>query len=363
METLDLPLIWAMILALAVLLYVVLDGFDLGIGILFPLAMSDAHRDTMMNSIAPVWDGNETWLVLGGGGLFAAFPLAYAVFMPAVYMPIGFMLTALIFRGVAFEFRFKARPGGRKFWDVAFHLGSVVAALAQGLVLGTFIQGIEVRGTEFAGGSFDWLTPFTVMVAVAIAVGYALLGATWVIMKSDGELSDWARRWALRMMPMVVAFMAAVSFAVLLFDIQAGQRWGIAWPAIDMKRLLPLYAQQNIITPVPIAVAAVSLWLFHSLRSKSVFAPFFCAVGLFLLGYLGLAISLFPYVVPYQLDIWRAAAAPNSLAVILIGVLIMLPLILTYTAYVYWVFRGKSDGPGGYGHTSHSDGSHGQTTA
>lgn len=356
METLDLPLIWAMILALAVLLYVVLDGFDLGIGILFPLAMSDAHRDTMMNSIAPVWDGNETWLVLGGGGLFAAFPLAYAVFMPAVYMPIGFMLTALVFRGVAFEYRFKARPRGRKFWDVAFHLGSVVAALAQGLVLGTFIQGVEVRGTEFAGGSFDWLTPFTVMVGVAVVVGYALLGATWVIMKSEGELTDWARRWATRLMPAVVAFMAAVSVGVLLFDIQAGQRWGIAWPAIDLQRLLPLM-------PVPIAVAGVSIWLFLSLKAKRVYAPFFCAVGLFLLGYLGLAISLFPYVVPYQIDVWRAAAAPNSLAVILIGVLILLPLILTYTAYVYWIFRGKSDGPGGYGHTSHSEGPHGQITS
>ena len=343
METLDLPLIWAIILAGSVFLYVVLDGFDLGIGILFPYAKTDADRDTMMNSIAPVWDGNETWLVLGGGGLFAAFPIAYGAFMPAVYMPIGFMLTALIFRGVAFEYRFKAKGKGRVFWDRAFNLGSVVAAVSQGLILGAFIQGTTLSGIGFAGGSFDWLSPFSVLVGVAVPTGYALLGATWLIMKSDGELADWARIWASRCLPLVLMFMAVVSVAVLFFDIQAGQRWGIYWPVINLEKLLPL-------TPVPLAAAALAAILARTVRSKASYAPFFSAVGLFALGYVGLAISLFPYIVPYRLTIWQAAAAPNSQAILLLGVLIMLPMILTYTAYVYWVFRGKAGAEGGYGH-------------
>ena len=343
METLDLPVVWSVILGFAVLMYVVLDGFDLGIGILFPFAASDKHRDVMMNSVAPVWDGNETWLVLGGGGLFAAFPMAFGAFMPAVYMPVGFMLAALVFRGVAFEFRFKATGRGRIFWDQAFHLGSVIAAFSQGLILGAFVQGTNVRGTGFVGGSFDWLTPFSVMVGVAIVVGYALLGATWVIMKTEGPQADWARRWALRCLPAVLAFMATVSVSVLLFNIQAGDRWGITWPYINLQKLLPL-------APVPLAAAAIAAWLYVAIRKQNRFMPFVCAIGLFLLGYLGLVISIYPYVVPYELTIWKAAAAPNSQAVLLVGVLILLPLILTYTAYVYWIFRGRADGPHGYGH-------------
>ena len=343
METLDLPVIWAVILAGAVFLYVVLDGFDLGIGILFPFAGTDADRDTMMNSIAPVWDGNETWLVLGGGGLFAAFPMAYGAFMPAVYMPIGFMLTALVFRGVAFEYRFRAKGKGRTFWSRAFNLGSIIAAVSQGLILGAFIQGTNLTGTAFAGGSFDWLSPFSLMVGLAVPVGYALLGATWLIMKSDGALADWARSWALRCLPLVLLFMAVVSIAILFFDIQAGQRWGISWPVINLEKLLPL-------APVPLAVGALALWLIRAVNKKSTYAPFFSTVGLFALGFIGLAISLYPYIVPYRLTVWQAAAAPNSQAVLLLGVLIMLPLILAYTAYVYWLFRGKPGTEGGYGH-------------
>ena len=342
METLDLPLIWAAILALAVFMYVVLDGFDLGIGILFPFAGSDTNRNTMMNSIAPVWDGNETWLVLGGGGLMAAFPAAYAAFMPAVYMPIGFMLTALIFRGVAFELRFKSKGAGRKWWGRAFNIGSLVAALSQGLVLGAFIQGTNVFGNQFAGGAFDWLTPFSALVAVGVASGYTLLGATWVVMKADGELAEKARGWAGRSLLFVLALMAMVSCWVLFLDIQASQRWGLAWPVIDLKKLLPL-------APVPLAVGVLALWLNRGLQvTKATYGPFFCTIGLFALGYLGLAISLFPYIVPYRLTVWQAAAAPNSQAILLVGVLIMLPLILTYTAYVYWVFRGKASADVGY---------------
>ncbi|MGI9412493.1 MAG: cytochrome d ubiquinol oxidase subunit II [Hyphomicrobiales bacterium] len=342
METLDLPLIWAIVLALAVFMYVVLDGFDLGIGILFPFAGTDSDRSTMMNSIAPVWDGNETWLVLGGGGMLAAFPVAFGAFMPSVYMPIGFMLTALIFRGVAFELRFKSKGGGRKWWGRAFNLGSLVAALSQGLVLGAFVQGTTLAGNQFAGGAFDWLTPFSVLVAIGVASGYTLLGATWVIMKSDGALADRARGWAGRSLLLVLALMAMVSCWVLFLDIQASARWGLSWPVIDLRTLLPL-------APVPLAVGVFALWLNRALQTaKSTHAPFFCAVALFALGYLGLAISIFPYIVPYRLTVWQAAAAPNSQAILLVGVLIMLPLILCYTASVYWVFRGKASDEAGY---------------
>jgi cytochrome d ubiquinol oxidase subunit II len=341
METLDLPVIWAVVIALAVFMYVVLDGFDLGVGILFPFAKSSKNRNVMMHAIAPVWDGNETWLVLGGASLLAAFPKAFAAFMPSVYMPIIIMLIALVARGVALEFRAKALGRGRKFWDHTFAIGSMFAGLSQGFVLGAFIQGTQITGSQFTGGAFAWLTPFSVLVALAVTAGYALLGATWLIIKSRDELAELARRWAARLTIIVVAAMVVISFSVLLFNVQAGDRWGIDWPIIDLEQLLPL-------TPVPLAVAALTLWLRRSLAGKSEFTPFFCAIGLFALGFLGLAISLFPYVVPYRMTIWQAAAAPNSQAVLLLGVLVLLPLILTYTGYVYWVFRGKASADSGY---------------
>src|SRR6201995_3601297 len=185
--SLDLPLIWAAIIAIAVLMYVMLDGFDLGVGILFPFAASPAERDTMMNTVAPVWDGNETWLVLGGGGLFAAFPLAYAVLMPALYTPIIAMLIGLIFRGVAFEFRWRTTRE-RNLWDIAFFGGSLLAAMAQGVALGAILQGIHVEARHYAGGWWDWLTPFSILTGVSTVVGYALLGATWLVLKTEGGL-------------------------------------------------------------------------------------------------------------------------------------------------------------------------------
>ncbi len=230
--TLDLPMIWAVIIATAVFLYVVLDGFDLGVGILFPLA-SDAERDVMLASIAPVWDGNETWLVLGGGGLFAAFPLAYATLMPAMYLPIGFMLVALIFRGVAFEFRGKAGASGKRFWTAAFAVGSLVAGLSQGLVLGGFLQGITVEGRSFAGGPWDWLTPFSLLVAVSLAIGYALLGACWLILKTQGELNLKARRWSRRLALGVSFAVFAVSLAMLSVDPTVAARWGVSMTAVE----------------------------------------------------------------------------------------------------------------------------------
>ncbi len=191
----DLPTLWAFILAFAVFAYVVLDGFDLGIGILFPTLERGSHRGQAMNTVAPVWDGNETWLVMGGGSLLAAFPLAYAIIMPALYAPIIAMLLALIFRGVAFEFRWRD-PGHQRFWDVSFAGGSIVAAFAQGVTLGALLQGITVEGRQYAGGWWDWLSPFSLLTGFSLVVGYALLGSTWLIVKTEGELQEHAFRHA-----------------------------------------------------------------------------------------------------------------------------------------------------------------------
>jgi cytochrome d ubiquinol oxidase subunit II len=290
----DLPTIWALIITFAIFAYVVMDGFDLGIGILFPTLAEGKERDSAMNSIAPVWDGNETWLVLGGGGLMAAFPLAYGVVLSALYTPIIAMLLALIFRGVAFEFRWRD-PGHRKYWDWAFTLGSVVAALAQGITLGGLLQGIAVEGRAYSGGWWDWLSPFSVLVGASLVCGYGLLGATWLIMKSEGGLQEHCQRLALRL---GIGTIAAVAF-------------------------------------------------FFALRHKRDYWPFLIALALFALGLAGLGVSMYPYVVPRAITIWDAAAPPASLEFMLVGAVVMVPIILAYTGYAYWIFRGKT-GPEGY---------------
>ncbi len=341
MDAFDLPLIWAALLVLAVFMYVLLDGFDLGVGILFPFVETDEHRDIMMNSVAPVWDGNETWLVLGGAGLFAAFPKAYAALMPAIYMPIGFMLTALIFRGVAFEFRFKASGAIRRLWDQAFHWGSVVTAFAQGLVLGAIVQGIDLEQGRFNGALFDWLTPFSFVTGFALVWGYTLLGAGWLILKTEGELNAWAHRAARLAAGLVLIMMVIVTLWVPTLDTAVSERWGLHYPVPDWSRLLPW-------SPVPLLVA-FSFWrLFRSLRGGASHAPYLWTVALFLLGYLGLLLGIYPYLVPYQLTFREAAAAPNAQALLLVGALVLLPLILGYTAYAYWVFRGKVRSDAGY---------------
>jgi cytochrome d ubiquinol oxidase subunit II len=330
----SLPMIWAGLLAIAVFLYLLLDGFDLGLGILFPFVNKDEHRDVMMDTVAPVWDGNETWLVLGGGGLFAAFPKAYAALMPAIYMPIGFMLTALIFRGVA-------TGSGRRIWDQAFHWGSVVATFAQGLILGTIVQGVTLEEGRFAGGMFDWLTPFSFVTGCALVWGYVLLGATWLVIKTEGDLLAWSRQAALVAALVVLAMIAVVSFWVPALDVAAADHWGLSYFDIDWSKLLPL-------TPVPLLVA-VSFWqLIRGLRRGDTYSPYLWSVALFLLGYLGLLISIFPFIVPYGLTIEQAAAAPNAQGLLLVGALVMLPIILGYTAYVYWIFRGKVTPDAGY---------------
>jgi cytochrome d ubiquinol oxidase subunit II len=322
-----LPVIWAGLIAAAVALYVIMDGFDLGVGILFPTARREEERDAMMNSVAPFWDGNETWLVLGGGGLWVAFPQAYAVIMPALYLPIIVMLLALIFRGVSFEFRFASKPR-HELWDFAFAAGSILAAFAQGVVLGGVVQGITVANGEFAGGAFDWATPFALMCGLGLVAGYALLGATWLISRVEGELADVARRQASFLFPAVLLFIALVSlWTPLEFD-RIAERW---------------FSTPNIyfLWPVPLITAGLAFVAWRSLERRHDFLPFFAAVGLFLLCFLGLAISTFPYLVPPSLTIWDTAAVPASQIFSLIGVVFMLPIILGYFAFVFWTFRGK----------------------
>jgi cytochrome d ubiquinol oxidase subunit II len=327
MIPIDLPTVWALIIAFAVFAYVVMDGFDLGIGILFP-AFKGRERDMAMNSIAPVWDGNETWLVLGGGGLMAAFPVAYGVVFSALYTPIVAMLLALIFRGVAFEFRWR-RAEHRKYWDVAFTLGSVVAALAQGITLGGLLQGIAVNGRVYGGGWWDWLTPFSVAVGVALVCGYALLGSTWLIMKSEGTLLDRCYPLAQRFAVATIAGMAVVSAWTPFLSHDYYRRW-FAWPQV-------LFTAQ-----IPLLVVIASVGFFFALRHRRSYWPFLIALALFALGLIGLGISLYPYVVPRSITIWDAAAPTQSLTFMLVGAAIMVPIILAYTGYAYWVFRGKT---------------------
>ncbi|MGB3626048.1 MAG: cytochrome d ubiquinol oxidase subunit II [Henriciella sp.] len=336
----DLPLIWSVLIATAVMLYVLLDGMDLGIGILTGLAKSDDERNLMTATIEPVWDGNETWLILGGGGLFAAFPLAYAILMPAFYLPVLLMLAALIFRGVAFEFRHKAvRKPTTLFWNGAFFGGSLVAALSQGLILGGFIQGVTVEGRQFAGGPLDWLTPFSLLVAVSVAIGYVLLGACWLVLKTEGEIQARARRRALFALAGVAVCFAAVSLATLSIDPRVTERWGFSMAHMEFEKLLPL-------TPIPLAGLVLTVLAARDLMMKvgaPDWRPYLFSAGIFLSGYLGLAVSLFPNLVPFDVDIWEAAARDNALMLMLVGAVIMLPIILIYTGYVYSLFWGKVD--------------------
>jgi cytochrome bd ubiquinol oxidase subunit II len=330
-----LPVIWAAVIGTAVAMYVILDGFDLGVGILLPFTEDERERDQMITSIAPFWDGNETWLVLGGAGLWVAFPQAYAVIMPALYLPVILMLLALVFRGVAFEFRVVSRS--KVFWNLAFTLGSVLAAFCQGLILGGLIQGIRVDNGAFAGGPFDWATPFALLCGFGIVAGYGLLGATWHVMKTDGVIAARARTQAKLFLLAVLGFMAAVSlWTPLAFD-RIAARW---------------FAIPNIyyLWPVPIVTALVALAAWLGLERGREVLPFLAAIGLFMLGYLGLAISTFPYLVPPSLTIWDTAAAPASQMFMLIGTAVLLPLIVLYTGFVYWVFRGKVSAGQGYHH-------------
>jgi len=322
-----LPLISAGVIGLAVAMYVVLDGFDLGIGILFPYFPSEAERDQLMNSVAPFWDGNETWLVLGGTALFVAFPLAYAVILPAMYLPVILMLLGLVFRGVAFEFRWVAKPHHRR-WDVAFALGSSVAAFAQGLILGGVLSGIPVAGGAFAGGAFSWLNPFSLMCGCALIVGYALIGACWIAMKTSAAAEARARRQARVLLGALLAFIVLVSIWTPLEFARVAQRW-FSWPNI-------VY-----LSPVPAITAALAIICWRALPGRHPTLAFYSAVGLFVVAFVGLLISTLPYLVPPVITLWQAAAAPRSQAFMLSGMAVMIPVILGYTVFVYRTFRGK----------------------
>jgi cytochrome d ubiquinol oxidase subunit II len=323
----DLTSVWACIIAFAVFAYVVMDGFDLGIGILFRTFGVGDERDQAMNSIAPVWDGNETWLVMGGGGLLAAFPLAYAIILPATYPLIIAMLLGLVFRGVAFEFRWRD-PAHRPIWDAAFSIGSIVAALMQGMTLGAILQGIRVEHDAYAGGWLDWLSPFTLLTGVALVIGYALLGACWLVWKTQGETQAHARRLALRLGIATLIALAAVSAATPYLTYDYWRRW-FAMPGVLLTAQVPLL--------VVIAAAA----FFWGLRRGAQRLPFLMALALFLLGFIGLGVSIYPFIVPRAVTIWQAAAPAQSQIFLLVGAAVIIPVILIYTGWAYWVFRGK----------------------
>jgi cytochrome bd ubiquinol oxidase subunit II len=324
---LDLVPVWTVILGVSVFMYVLLDGFDLGIGILSPMARGDDARTLMMNTIAPIWDGNETWLIMGGMGLLAAFPLAFAIIIPALYFPLLLMLLGLIFRGVAFEFRLK-KTSHRRWWDLSFFAGSTAATFFQGVVLGMYVEGFTVTGRAFSGTSLDWVRPFPLATGVGLLFGYAMLGATWLVMKTEGDLQQWARGRALTALYGVLAFIAMVSIVTPILHPQIAQRW---------------FSTPNIyyLAIVPVVTAAIAFVTWRALRRNADYVPFIGAMGLFVMCYAGLGISVFPYVVPYALTLWDAAAVPSSQVFLLIGTLFLLPIIFMYMGWSYYVFRGK----------------------
>jgi cytochrome d ubiquinol oxidase subunit II len=331
----DITAVWAAIIFFSVFMYVVLDGFDLGIGMLYPFVPGRRERDSMMNSVAPVWDGNETWLVLGGEGLLAAFPVAYAVILPGLYLPLIFMLVGLIFRGVAFEFRFKANDRERPYWDLAFICGSMAAAFFQGVSLGAFLSGIPVSGRSYAGGPLDWLAPFPLASGCGVMIAYALLGATWLVMKTEGELHRRMAGLARPLTWLLLGAIAVVSVWTPLSQHQVAERW------FSFPNLL-------ILSPVPLLVAASAFWLLWSLRRDPNRQPFAAALALVLLGFTGMAISIWPHIVPPAITIWEAAAPRATQTFALAGTLIVMPLILAYTGWAYFVFRGKVGESEGY---------------
>jgi cytochrome bd ubiquinol oxidase subunit II len=333
----DLPVIWAVIIAFGLMMYVVMDGFDLGIGLLFPFVPARDDRDTMVNTVAPVWDGNETWLAFGGAALMATFPLAYSVLLSALYIPLILMLAGLIWRGVAFEFRFKADEAHKPFWDKAFAWGSYVAAFSQGVSLGAFINGFRVTGASYGGGAFDWLTPFSLFTGLGLLVAYALLGSTWLIMKTEGGLQQ---RMIALARPITLALLVVIGLVSLwtpLTHPEVAARW---------------FALPNLLffSPVPVLVLVTSWAILRVLRREPHAAPFLLSLALLFLGYSGLAISLWPNIIPPAISLREAAGPAQSMGFTLVGALFTIPIILAYTAWSYHVFRGKVKAGEGYHH-------------
>jgi cytochrome d ubiquinol oxidase subunit II len=326
---LDRALIWGGLIAFAVLAYILMDGFDLGIGILFPFLGGESHQDDAMTSVSPVWDGNETWLILGGGGLLAVFPLSYSIMLTALYVPVIAMLLGLVLRGVAFEYRWRTRRG-RFLWDWSFTIGSLVATLCQGIMLGAIVQGIPVEGRAYAGGWWDWLTPFSMFTGVALVVGYTLLGSTWLIMKTDGALQQRAQTIAWYAAPATVALIGVASLWTVFTHPHYMDRW-FSVPQV-------LY-----VMIVPALVLLFGTRLVLDLNAHRDVRPFLYAQGLFVLCYIGLGISLYPYLIPPSVSLWDAAAPDKILGFLLVGAVVLVPMIIGYTVFAYWVFRGKVD--------------------
>lgn len=331
----ELSILWAIIILFSIMMYIIMDGFDLGVGILYPFFKDKEERDIMMNTVAPVWDGNETWLVLGGAGLLAAFPLAYAVVLSALYLPIILMLIGLVFRGVAFEFRFKALEHERHFWDKAFIGGSIAATFFQGVTLGAYVQGIPVVDRAYAGDAFAWLTPFSVFTGIALVFGFALLGCTWLIMKTVGELQARAYRISAYLSWILLAFILVISIWTPLMDARIAARW-FSFPNILL------------FSPVPVMVLACTYLLMRALMQRRQVAPFVYTLLLVFLAYSGLGISLWPNIIPPSISLWAAASPPQSQGFALVGALFIIPIILVYTAWAYYVFRGKVISGEGY---------------
>lgn len=331
----DLPVVWAIIIAFGLMMYVIMDGFDLGIGILFPFVGDRDDRDVMVNTVAPVWDGNETWLVLGGAALMAAFPLAYATILSALYIPLVAMLLGLIWRGVAFEFRFKADEAHKPFWDRAFAGGSYLATFAQGVSLGAFLNGFPMENGAYTGGALGWLTPFSLFTGFGLIVAYALLGATWLIIKTEGALYERMVGLAKPVTLGLLAVIAVVSLWTPFAHPEIAERW---------------FSFPNIVffSPVPLLVLLCGLLILHSLRGTPHVGPFVLTLFLLFLGYSGLGISLWPNIIPPDITIREAAAPPQSMGFALVGALFIIPFILGYTAWSYYVFRGKVKAGDGY---------------
>lgn len=326
----DLPLIWAIIIAFGLMMYVVMDGFDLGIGIVFPFVSEREDRDMMVNSIAPVWDGNETWLVLGGAALFAAFPLAYSLILSALYLPLFAMLAGLIWRGVSFEFRFKAAERHKKFWDRAFSAGSYIAAFFQGVALGAFIDGFSTDGQVFTGGALDCFTAFSVFTGFGVLVAYALLGSTWLVMKTTNRLQRKMRDVSVWMSIALLFVIITVSVWTPFSHQAIFDRWLISWNFVYFA-------------PVPVLVLGATWLQLRVLQKREPNAvPFLLSLLVIFLGYTGLAISVWPNIVPPSISIWDAAAPAESMGFTLVGTLFIMPFILVYTAWSYYVFRGKT---------------------
>jgi cytochrome d ubiquinol oxidase subunit II len=322
-EPSSLALFWAAVIAFAILVYVILDGFDLGVGVLFSVAQNEPRRDHMLATISPFWDGNETWLVVIGASLFAAFPTVYSVFLPAFYIPVLLMLFGLIFRGVAFEFRYSA---AKAFWDGAFCIGSVVAAFVQGAAVGAMIRGIPVKNGQFAGGAFDWLAPLPVLTGIGLLLGYALLGAGWLVLKSDGDLREWARRRIPRL-TLTLLVVLIVAFGAALWDRErigadlSNRLWGLVFPGLAL-----------------LALAGILV----GVRQQRDGLPFAMTVAFFITAFLTLAVLFWPFMIPYQVTVADAAAPDKSLSLLFWGAgVFVLPVIVIYTAVVYWAFRGK----------------------